>query len=93
MKNIRPIRTEKQYEQALNEIERLMEIDPDPTAPEGERLELLSILVAAYEEQCYPIPTPDDPVEVILFYMEKNGLTRKDLETLYWQQSAGVRIF
>jgi HTH-type transcriptional regulator/antitoxin HigA len=27
-----------------------------------------------------PIPAPDDPVEVILFYMEKEDLTRKDIE-------------
>jgi HTH-type transcriptional regulator/antitoxin HigA len=76
----RPIRTESDYEQALTEIEQLMDLDPDPESPDGERLELLSILVEAYEEQHYPIPTPDDPVEVILYYMDKNGLTRKDLE-------------
>jgi HTH-type transcriptional regulator/antitoxin HigA len=46
----------------------------------ADRLELLAILVEDYEEKHYPIPTPDDPVEVIMFYVEKNGLSRKDLE-------------
>ena len=69
----RPIRTESEYELALAEIEKLMDLDPDPESREGERLELLSILVEAYEEQHYPIPVPDDPVEVIQYYMEKTG--------------------
>jgi HTH-type transcriptional regulator / antitoxin HigA len=80
MANIRPIRTETDYALALQEIAILIETDPAPDTPEGERLELLALLVQDYEAKHYPIPVPDDPVEVILFYMEKNGLSRKDLE-------------
>jgi HTH-type transcriptional regulator / antitoxin HigA len=80
MANIHPIRTDEDYEEALAEIESLVTADPAPDTPEGERLELLAILIEAYEEQHHPIPVPDDPVEVILYYMEKDGLRRKDLE-------------
>jgi HTH-type transcriptional regulator/antitoxin HigA len=76
----RPIRTEREYEQALAEIEKFMALDPEPESQDGEQLELLSILVEAYEQAHYPIHPPDDPVEVILYYLEKKGLTRKDLE-------------
>ena len=80
MVEIRPIKTEKDYEKALTEIDRLMAIDPDRDTEAADRLELLAILGEDYEEKHYPIPTPDDPVEVIMFYLEKNGLSRKDLE-------------
>jgi len=88
-----PIHTEEDYEQVLSEIEKLMFADPDLDSPEGERLELLSILVEAYEEKHYPIPAPDDPVEVIQFYMEKNGLTRKDMEAYLGSRARVSEIF
>ena len=47
--------------------------------PDGDRLEILSTLVEAYEEQHYQIPAPD-PVEAIKYYMESRGLSCKDLE-------------
>jgi HTH-type transcriptional regulator/antitoxin HigA len=81
MEQIRPIKTETDYEMALAEIDKLMSIDPDKDTATADRLELLAILVEDYEEKHYPIPAPDDPVEVIIFYLEKSGLTRKDLET------------
>ena len=75
---IRPIKTEADYEAALEEIERLFDAAPD--TPEGDRLEVLTTLVEAYEEKHYAIPLPD-PVEAIQYYMESRGLTRRDLES------------
>jgi len=74
---IRPIRTETDYEAALAEIERLFDAAPD--SPEGDRLDVLATLVEAYEAQHYPIPEPD-PVEAIKYTMESRGLSRADLE-------------
>lgn len=74
---IRPIRTEADYEAALAEIERLF--DAAPSTPESDRLDVLTTLVEAYEAQHYPIPEPD-PVEAIKYYMESRGLSRVDLE-------------
>lgn len=75
--NIRPIKTEADYLATLKEIEGLL--DAAPNSPEGDRLEVLTTLVEAYEEQHYAIPAPD-PIEAILYCMESRGLTRRDLE-------------
>ncbi len=45
---------------------------------EGDRLEVLTTLVEAYEERYYPIPEPD-PVEAIRYYMESRGLSSRDI--------------
>jgi HTH-type transcriptional regulator/antitoxin HigA len=75
--NIKPIKTEADHQAALAEIEGLFEAKPG--TPEGDKLEILTTLVEAYEEEYDVIPQPD-PVEAILYYMESRGLTRKDLE-------------
>jgi HTH-type transcriptional regulator / antitoxin HigA len=74
---IRPLRTEVDYEAALAEIERLF--DAALNTPENDRLDVLITLVEAYEAHHYPIPEPD-PVEAIKYYMESRGLSRADLE-------------
>lgn len=75
---IKPIKTEADYQTAMKEIERLFDAASD--TPEGDRLEVLTTLVEAYEEKHYTIPLPD-PVEAIQYYMESRGLTRRDLES------------
>ena len=75
--DVRPIRTEADYEAALAEIERLF--DAAPNTPENDRLDVFTTLVEAYEAHHYPIPEPD-PVEAIKYYMESRGLSRADLE-------------
>ena len=74
--DIQPIRTETDYEAALAQIEALMDAAPGTSA--HDRLEVLSILVEAYEAEHHPIPLPD-PIGAIEFHMERLGLTRKDL--------------
>lgn len=74
---IKPIRTEDDYDAALKELDRL--IDARPGTPEYDQLEVLSILIEAYETEHYPIPLPA-PIAAIEFHMERLGLTRKDLE-------------
>jgi HTH-type transcriptional regulator/antitoxin HigA len=74
---IKPIKTEADYQTALQEIEALFEAKANTA--EGERLEVLSILVEEYENKHYNIPHPD-PIEAIKYYMESRGLTETDLE-------------
>ena len=74
---IRPIKTEADYQAALAEIDRLF--DADPNTPAGDRLDVLATLVEAYEEQHYNLPAPD-PIEAITYHMESRGLSRRDLE-------------
>jgi HTH-type transcriptional regulator/antitoxin HigA len=75
--NIRPIKTEADYERALAVVERLMDAQPD--TPEGDVLDVLATLIEAYEAKRWPIDPPD-PVEAIRFRMEQQGLRAKDLE-------------
>ena len=75
--DIKPIKTEADYQAALEEIEKLFDAAPD--TPEGDRLEVLVTLVEAYEEKHYSIPKPD-PIEAIFYHMESRGLTRRDLQ-------------
>ena len=63
--------TEIDYEAALAEFETLMDAEPD--TPECDRLEILSIIVEAYEDKHYPI-SPPDPVEAAKYRMESRGL-------------------
>ena len=74
---LKPIHSEAEYQQALAEIEQLFAAEAG--SAEGERLDLLAMLVAAYEKSRYDLPKPD-PVEAILYCMESRGLSRKDLE-------------
>ena len=75
--DIKPIRNEVDYQAALREIENLIEAQPG--TPEGDRLDVLVTLVEAYEARHFPIPEPDDPVQVLEYYMESRGLSRSDL--------------
>lgn len=75
--NIKPIRKKSDYESALVEIEKLF--DAKKNTPEGDRLEILSTLVEAYEAKHYPIDLPD-AIHAIEYWMESRGLDRKDLE-------------
>ena len=75
--DIRPIKSENDYKTALEEVERLFNAVSD--SPEGDRLEVLTTLIEAYEDEHYPIPPPD-PVGAILHHIESRGLSRRDLE-------------
>ncbi|MBW4054638.1 MAG: hypothetical protein HIU83_04420 [Proteobacteria bacterium] len=70
------IKTEAEYDTALERIDTLM--DADPGTPEGDELELLVTLVELYEKVAHPIDLPD-PIEAIKFRMEQAGLKQKDL--------------
>jgi len=74
---IKPIKEEKDYQATLKEIENLFEAAPG--TPEGDRLDVLTTLVEAYEDRNFQLPLPD-PIEAIIYYMESRGLTRRELE-------------
>jgi HTH-type transcriptional regulator/antitoxin HigA len=78
------IKTNEEYEMALAHLETLM--DAEPGSPKEEELELFAVLIENYERENFPIGLPD-PIEAILFRMEQQGLTRKDLEPYIGSQS------
>ena len=74
--NIKPIKTEADYAEALRQIEKLMSAKKDTA--KGDKLDVLVTLIEAYEEKHYPV-LPPEPVEAIIHQMESQGLSRKDL--------------
>lgn len=74
---LRPIRSRREHQAALKEAEALWESPPG--SPEADRLEVLTLLIEAYEREHFPIEDPD-PIDFLQHVMEARGLTRKDLE-------------
>ena len=85
--DIKPIKNERDYDRALEEIDALMDAKPD--TPAGDRLDVLVTLVLAYEDKHWHIEPPD-PIDAIEFRMEQRGLTRRDLEKVLGSRS---RVF
>lgn len=81
---IKPIKTENDYNQSIKRIEKLWGSKKD--SPQGDELDLLVTLVESYELKHYPI-APPDPVEAILFRMEQMGMTKTDLAKYLGSQS------
>ena len=75
---IRVIRSKDEHQRALKEVERLVLRDPAAGTSDGDRLELLALLIEDYERKAFPIETPD-PIEAIEFRMEEQGLKQRDL--------------
>ncbi len=74
---LRPIRTQREHQAALKEAEALW--DAPESSPKADRLEVLTLLIEAYEREHYPIDDPD-PIDLLHHLMEARGLVRKDLE-------------
>jgi HTH-type transcriptional regulator/antitoxin HigA len=74
--HLKPIKTDTDHEAALKEIERLW--DAEEGTADGDRLEILTTLVEAYEESHFPMDLPD-PIEAIKFRLEQQGEDKKAL--------------
>lgn len=72
------IRDEHSHASALARVEELAAFDPNPTSPEGEELEVLSILIEDYERREHRVEAPS-PLEAIEFRMDQAGLGQRDL--------------
>jgi HTH-type transcriptional regulator / antitoxin HigA len=74
---LRPIKTDIDYKEALQEIERLF--NATPGTAEYDRLDILATLVDAYETLQFPVSLPD-PIAAIEYYMDSRGWSQRDLE-------------
>lgn len=80
-KIIRPLRSEADYDSALEEIERYFEKEPESGTSEADRFDLLALVIEDYEKKHWPIDPPD-PVEAIRYRMESGGYSQGDLGQL-----------
>ena len=87
--DIKPIRTEADYDRALTTIDRLMGAAPDTR--EGDDLEVLVTLVEAYEAERWPVEAPD-PISAIEHVMEARGFRQKDLAALIGSQPRASEV-
>lgn len=87
--DVKPIKTEGDYDAALVEIDRLM--GSPLGSRDGDNLEVLVTLVEAYEAEHWPIEAPD-PVAAIMHVMEANGWQQKDLAELIGSQPRASEI-
>jgi len=74
--NIKPIKTEEDYQAALSRLEEIFDA-PDGTS-ESDELDILGLLVDEYEKEHYPIDSPD-PIEAIKIRMEELNMRQVDL--------------
>jgi len=77
--DVRPLKTEGDYDWALAEIERYFDTKPSPGTPEADRYDVLADLIAAYEDRCHPISAAS-PVDVIEAYMNDHALGTEALD-------------
>lgn len=87
--NIKPIKTEQDYQDALNRLEEIF--DAKSGTSEGDELEILGLLIDDYENKHFPIDLPD-PIEAIKFRMEQLGYTQNDLSKILGQKSRASEI-
>ena len=89
------IKTEKEYDQAVKRIYKLMhqsEDALDPNSPEGEEAELLSILIEKYEQEHHKLGAPD-PIEAIRFRMEQMDLKQVDVAPIFGGKTRVSEVF
>ena len=85
------IKTEEQYEMALEKAYQLTQLTLTEGSPELEELELLGVLIEQYEKIHYPI-APPHPIEAIKFYLDQMGLSELELNTILGSRSRKSEI-
>ena len=84
--SIQPIRTEADYQNALQLVAPYFDKEPEIDSDAGAHFEAMLTLIEAYEAKHYPI-APPDPVQAIKFRMEQQGLTPADLVPMIGQRN------
>lgn len=86
---MKPIRTEDDYNEALQRLEIIF--DAEEGTPAGDEAQILGMLIARYEDEHFPIGLPD-PVEAIKFRMEQMGYSQADLADIMGLKSRASEI-
>lgn len=89
--DIKIIRDEAGYRSALATFEAFFDNEPEAGSDDGDRFELLGLLLAKYEEEHFPMPAVG-PAEAIRFAMERQGLGQSDLAELLGSRSRASEV-
>jgi HTH-type transcriptional regulator/antitoxin HigA len=91
MNDIRPLRTEADYDAALETIEGYFVNEPEPGTPDADRFDLLALVIADYERRQWEIEPPDAP-DLLREQMASKGLKPSDLATLLGSKAHASEI-
>ena len=83
---LKPIKTKNDHTKYLKRAYQLMQQEIDPNSIESDELELISILIQAYEKEHFPIEAPN-PIDAILFRIDQIGMKRSELSRLLGSRS------
>ena len=86
------LRTEEEYDAAIVEIERLLDLDPPPYSEDYERLEFLSVLAEAYERANFQIDG-STPADVVEFMLDQKGMPREKVHALLGGEQSAAQFF
>lgn len=89
--DVRPIKTEADYQWALAEIEAYFERQPEPGTAEGDRFDVLADLTEVYENRNWPIEAPS-PLSALRAFMDMRALQQSDLAELLGSKSRASEI-
>ena len=89
---LKPIKTDVQYEDALERIYSLIQMEVEPGSELGDELEVLSMLVKEYENTHFPLPKPN-PIEAIKFRLEQLNLPESEVSKILGTRSRKSEIF
>lgn len=88
---LKPVKTKKDYEEALQRCYNLMQTDIKANQKNADELEILSTLVEVYEKKHHPIPPPH-PLESIKFRIEQGELDERELTKILGGRSRKSEI-
>lgn len=89
--DIRPLRSEADYDAALQAIETYFDQEPEPGSAEADHFDLLALVIADYEARHWPIEPPDAP-DILRDQMERKGLKQADLAALVGSKARASEI-
>ena len=88
---LKPIKNKAQHDKYLERAYQLMQLDLNPNSKESDELEVISILIEAYEKKYFPIEAPN-PIEAILFRLDQLGMRKSELSKLLGSRSRASEI-
>ncbi len=91
MTEIRPLKSEADYDAALAEIEKYFNNEPEPGTLEADRFDLLALVIGDYEAKHWGIEAPDAP-DALRERMDTRGLTQKDLAQVLGSKSRASEV-
>jgi HTH-type transcriptional regulator/antitoxin HigA len=91
MMDVRPIKTQADYEWTLAQITQYFESEPKAGTPDASRFEVLLALIGEYEDRVFPIEAPD-PIDAIKEVMTRKSYRQSDLAQLLGSRSRASEL-